>query len=84
VQNDAIMPGEVFDPHTGQAVRVDSGWKRWVRGFKKQLALNSFDALYFLGALGTAGLGIWASVIGMHQDFSGSALTPFTCKNPAS
>ncbi|KAJ5811580.1 hypothetical protein N7474_007881 [Penicillium riverlandense] len=84
VQNDAILPGEVFDPHTGQALRVDSGWKRWARGFKKQFALNSFDVIYFLAALGTAGLGIWASVIGMHEDFAGSALTPFTCKNPAS
>lgn len=83
VQNDAILPEEEFDPRTGQARRIDDGLWRWARGFRKQFALNTFDALYFLAALATAGLGIWASVIGMHSSFAGGRLTPFTCCNPA-
>jgi len=83
-QKDAILPEEHFDPTTGQVTnRVDSGLKRWMRGYRKKFLLNTFDVMYFLAALGTAGLGIYASVIGMHETFSTTALTPFTCQNPA-
>ncbi|RAH48923.1 putative amino acid transporter [Aspergillus brunneoviolaceus CBS 621.78] len=83
VQKDAILPEETFDPHTGETRRVDSGWKRWVRGYRQQFARNTFDVLYSLAALGTAGLGLWASIVAMEADFKSSALTPFTCTNPA-
>lgn len=83
VQKDAILPEEEFDPSTGQARRLDGGMKRWIRGYKKKFALNTFDVLYSLGALATAGLGIYASVMGMHDSFSETSITPFTCKNPA-
>ncbi|RAL13124.1 uncharacterized protein BO97DRAFT_450505 [Aspergillus homomorphus CBS 101889] len=83
VQKDAILPEERFDPHTGETKRVDAGWRRWVRGYRRQFARNTFDVVYSLAALGTAGMGLWASIVAMKQSFSGTALTPFTCKNPA-
>ncbi|OJJ48146.1 hypothetical protein ASPZODRAFT_112721 [Penicilliopsis zonata CBS 506.65] len=82
VQKDAILPEEEFDPRTGQANRVDHGFKRWIRGFKKQLAWNTFDLLYSLAALATAGLGLWAAIVDMRADFAETPLTPFTCTSP--
>lgn len=82
-QKDAILPEEGFDPATGQSNRVDHGFKRFMRGYRKKFALNTFDSLYFIGALATAGLGIYASVIGMHDTFAATKITPFTCANPA-
>ncbi|KAJ5141944.1 hypothetical protein N7526_002939 [Penicillium atrosanguineum] len=83
VQRDAMLPEERFNPQTGQAERVDSGVKRWIRGYKKKFVWNTFDIIYSAAALSCAGLGIWASVVAMHTDFAESALTPFTCANPA-
>lgn len=82
-QKDSIMPDEGFDPSTGQIIRHDEGWKRWMRGYKKKWHINTFDVLYFLGALSVAGLGIYAAVISMHKSFATTPLTPFTCQNPA-
>ncbi|KAJ5894623.1 hypothetical protein N7495_006314 [Penicillium taxi] len=84
VQRDAILPEEEFDPVTGVAQRVDSGFKRWVRGYKKRFLWNTFDVFYCLAALSLAGLGIWASVISMNTSFNSGRLTSFTCANPAS
>lgn len=83
VQKDAMLPEEHFNPQTGVAERVDNGIKRWIRGYKKKFVWNTFDVLYSIAALAAAGLGIWASVTAMHTSFSESALTPFTCANPA-
>ena len=83
VQKDAMLPEEEFDPRTGQTTRVDGGWKRWIRGYKKKFAINTFDVLYSLAALATAGLGLYASITGMHNTFKVTKLTPFTCNNPA-
>ncbi|GAB7353447.1 hypothetical protein MBLNU459_g3911t1 [Dothideomycetes sp. NU459] len=83
VQKDAMLPEEEFNPVTGEAKRVDSGVKRWIRGYKKKFVWNTFDVIYSVCALATAGLGIWASCIGMHASFSSGAVTPFTCQNPA-
>lgn len=83
VQKDAVLDGESYDPRTGNTDRRDNGMKRWIRGFKKQLVWNTFDVLYGIAALATAGLGIYASVLGMHGAFSNATITPFTCKNPA-
>jgi hypothetical protein len=82
-QKDAMLPEEEFDPRTGVTARVDSGWKRWMRGYKKKFAINTFDVLYSLAALATAGLGLYASGTGMHETFKATKLTPFTCNNPA-
>lgn len=78
-----MLPEEEFDPRTGIANRVDSGWRRWMRGYKKKFALNTFDVIYSLAALSTAGLGLYASGTGMHETFTSTSVTPFTCKNPA-
>jgi hypothetical protein len=82
-QKDAMLPEEEFDPRTGQTTRVDDGWRRWARGYKKKFAINTFDVLYSLAALATAGLGLYASGTGMHETFKATKLTPFTCANPA-
>lgn len=82
-KKDAIRADEGFDPSTGQVIRNDHGFKRWMRGYMKMWHINTFDVLYFLGALSVAGLGIYAAVISMHESFATTALTPFTCQNPA-
>ena len=84
-QKDAVTPEEEasFDPRNGKAVLKDHGWKRWMRGYKKKWYINTFDMIYSLASLATAGLGIWAAVLGMKTDFAETPITPFTCKNPA-
>lgn len=84
-QKDAMLEDEAFDPATGQATRSDSGFKRFLRGYKKKLFSNVFDTFYFLGALATAGMGLWASILGMHDTFSSpdTSVTAFSCTNPA-
>lgn len=78
-----MLEDEAFDPATGQATRTDNGIKRWIRGYKKKFFLNTFDMLYFFGALVTAGMGLWASILSMHKNFSEGNVTAFTCVNPA-
>jgi hypothetical protein len=56
IQRDAIQAGEGFDPATGQTTRHDGGLKRWARGYLKQWPVNTWNALFFLGSLVTAGL----------------------------
>jgi len=56
---------------------------RWIRGYRQKFFINTFDMVYFVCALATAGLGIYASVLGMHQTFAKTKITPFTCLNPA-
>lgn len=84
VQKDAMLPEERFDPVTNQVQRMDRGFGRFLRGYMKKPIRNSIDLLYFLGALASAGLGIYASVIGMHTAFSDPSFqtTPFSCKSP--
>ncbi|KAK5136104.1 hypothetical protein LTR08_004154 [Meristemomyces frigidus] len=82
-QKDAISADEGFDPTTGAVVRHDTGMARWKRGYMKKWHVNTFDMIYFLGALVVAGLGIYSSVLGMHEAFSSGTITAFTCKNPA-
>jgi archaellum biogenesis protein FlaJ (TadC family) len=69
-QNDAMLPGEDFNPQTGQVQRLDHGFKRLIRGFKRQFAWNSFYVIYALASIASAGLGIWASITAMHKHFA--------------
>ncbi|KAK4544609.1 hypothetical protein LTR36_004181 [Oleoguttula mirabilis] len=62
-QKDSILPDEEYDPATGSVQRKDHGVKRWMRGYMKKPFINTFDVLYSLGALGAAGLGIYAAVV---------------------
>ena len=78
-----MLPEEEFNPVTGEVKRVDSGMKRWIRGYRKKFALNTFDVLYSLAALGTAGLGLYTSTTGMRDAFANTSITSFSCKNPA-
>ncbi len=82
-QKDAALPEEQFDPRTSQINRVDSGMKRWWRGFKKQFLMNTWDSLYFLASLATAILGLWASIGAMVTAYKGTSITSFGCANPA-
>lgn len=79
---DSMGPGEGFDPSTGIVVRKDDGWKRWLRGFKKQLWINLFNVIYFLGSAVTAVLGIYASIYSMHQQYKDANIQPFSCNSP--
>ncbi|KAB2581225.1 hypothetical protein DBV05_g79 [Lasiodiplodia theobromae] len=79
---DAIGPDEGFDPTTGRVVRHDEGLKRWMRGYKKQFLVNSFNVVYFLGAATTAILGIYASIYSMHQQYADANIKPFSCDSP--
>ena len=84
-QKDSVLLEEkdTFDPYTGEVRRVDSGFKRYWRGFKKQFVLNSWDSVYGLAALAASILGIWSSIVGMIAAYKGASITPFTCVNPA-
>ncbi|EKG21088.1 Amino acid transporter transmembrane [Macrophomina phaseolina MS6] len=79
---DAMLPGEGFDPSTGRVVRNDEGWKRLLRGYRKQFWMNSFNVIYFLGSAVTAILGIYASIYSMHQQYEEAKIQPFSCKSP--
>ena len=82
-QRDAILPEETFDPNTGAVNRVDSGTKRLMRGFKKELLWNIWDIIYFLGSLTTGVLGLYSSIKAMHHAYTTNPnLSGFTCKSP--
>lgn len=80
----ALTPEESFDPDTGALRnRVDSGWKRHIRGLKKDLFSNAFDAFYFLGAAVTAILGMYSAIYSMKVNYATNPnVTSFSCKSP--
>lgn len=82
-QADSALPGESYDPRTGQTIRHDNGPMRLWRGFKKRWLMNTWDSLYFLAAAATAVLGLWASISGMVAFYKVTAVTSFGCRNPA-
>jgi hypothetical protein len=84
IQKDAMTPAESFDPISGTYSYQDRGFKRWVRGFMVKWHLNTFNFIYFLGALVTAALGIYSSVEGLIEAFDGggASSTSFGCASP--
>lgn len=52
-QKGVFQSGEESDPATGRTIRLEGGMKRWVRGFKQNILLNSFLLFIFLGLLTT-------------------------------
>jgi hypothetical protein len=82
IQLHAIGPDEGFNPETGRTVRIDDGWKRWVRGAKKYWYVNIWNLVFCLGALTTAALGIYSSVEGLKMAFAAGRNTSFSCKGP--
>jgi hypothetical protein len=83
VKKYALQAGEGFDPATGQITLFDSGWTRFKRGyFSKYWYVNVFNTFFFLGALATAGLGIWAAVEGLIAVYAIPELNAFGCTSP--
>lgn len=83
VQRDATLPGEGFNPATGETIRHDHGMKRWIRGFKKHVFLNLSNAVMFLGALTLCGLGMYASIELLILAFKyNDKVVSFTCISP--
>lgn len=82
IKYNAIRPGEGYDPTTGQTTRLDNGWKRWLRGAKKNWYWNLWDLVFCLGALVTAGLGAYSSIEGIIAAFATGRNTSFSCQGP--
>lgn len=83
IQKDSILPEEGFEPTTGEVSRVDEGMKRWVRGVRKRLAWNVWNAVFALGSVAMAILGVYASVVELIFVFKyRPATTSFSCSNP--
>lgn len=83
VRKDAMTPEERFDPISRTYNHVDHGIKRYMRGFMKKPLFNTWNAIYFLGALVTTTLGVYSSVIGLIGAFAGkSVATSFGCATP--
>jgi hypothetical protein len=83
VQRDAVREDEGFDPSTGRTTRHDDGAKRWVRGFmSKRWYVKLLNAVIAVGALGTAGLGMYSSIEGIMDAFQGGRNTALSCAGP--
>ena len=83
IKKGAVLPEEGFDQATGKYDRVDSGIKRWMRGYRKTFWFTTANIVYFLGALAVCGLGCYAAIEALITAFSGgSVATSFSCKSP--
>jgi hypothetical protein len=83
VQRDAVREDEGFDPATGRTTRHDDGARRWARGFMaKRWYVNLLNAVIAVGALVTAGLGMYSSIEGIVDAFQGGRNTAFSCAGP--
>ena len=82
IQAHAMLAEEEFNPTTGEVVRVDSGFKRWLRGARRQWWFKLWLLVYFLGALVTAVLGMYSSVKAIIAGFATSKAVGFSCTSP--
>ncbi|KAJ6784059.1 hypothetical protein PWT90_00346 [Aphanocladium album] len=84
IQSGAELPGEGFNPETGETVMHDHGLKRWTRGFMKAWYINIPCAIYSLAGLATSGMGTWAAVEGLIEVFGpgGTVATSYGCRSP--
>ncbi|KAJ5766787.1 uncharacterized protein N7511_004403 [Penicillium nucicola] len=84
IQDGARLPGEGFNPATGETIRLDSGMKRWARGFMKTWYLSVPVLIYVGCGLASSGMGTWAAVSALEAAFGpgGSLVTSWTCVNP--
>lgn len=82
VKLDSMLPGDGFDPATGQVIRGDGGMKRMMRGLKKMWWLNLWNLIYMLGSLVTAGLGAYAAIELIIEAFQSPVLGAFNCHSP--
>jgi len=81
IKRDAIQKGEGWDPTTGQTIHHDSGLKRWMRGYMKNFLLNTWNIIFFLGALVTAALGCYSSIEALIVAFQSGVNTSFSCSH---
>ncbi|KAF1988289.1 oligopeptide transporter protein [Aulographum hederae CBS 113979] len=81
VKSDAMQEGEGYDPATRQTIRHDSGMKRWVRGYSKNWLMNTWNLVFMLGALVTAGLGCYSSIESLISAFQSGSNTAFSCSH---
>ncbi|OLN88986.1 N amino acid transport system protein 6 [Colletotrichum chlorophyti] len=84
IRRDAMLPDEErFDPVTGTYGYVDSGFRRYWRGFLKRPTFNGWNIVYMLGGLVTTALGMYSSIEGLIEAFNGkSQATSFGCASP--
>ena len=83
IKKNALRSSEGFDPATGQVTLHDTGFKRVMRGFMAgNWYLNVWNVIYLLGALATAGLGIWAAVENMIVIYAEPQINAFGCTSP--
>jgi hypothetical protein len=72
------LPGEGFNPVTGQVVRHDRGLKQWVRGFfKNRVVLNFWHLGSFLGSAVTAALGAYSATVALIDALQVPQITAF-------
>lgn len=80
---DAMDPDqERYDPATKQYNYIDTGMKRFMRGYMKRPIFNTWNLIYLLGGLATTGLGAFSAVEGLIGAFKLGVATSFTCKSP--
>lgn len=84
IQDAAVLPGEGFNPETGESVLHDRGPKRWARGFMKKWYIHATVLIYSLAGLATSGMGTWAAVEGLIEVFGpgGTVATSYGCRSP--
>ena len=84
IQEDALLPEEVYDPVTGRCNRVDT-WKdlsRWKRGLARMWYFKLFNFLFFGASLATAGVGMYGSALSLQAGFAQGHATSFGCAFP--
>jgi hypothetical protein len=88
VKTGALLPGEGFNPATGQVTLQDHGIKRIVRDFftggltSWRPWLNMFNIIFMLGSGPTAALGAHSAIEALIAAFSLPSMTAFTCTSP--
>lgn len=83
LRSDAMVPDEKYDPQSRTYSYIDTGLKRWTRAFMKRPVFHIFNTIYVLGSIATTVLGVYASVIGLIDGFSGKNIaTSFGCTTP--
>jgi hypothetical protein len=88
IKSGAMLPGEGFNPATGQVTLHDRGMKRIIRGFfaggltSWRPWLNMFNIIFMLGSAATAGLGAYSAIEQLIAAFQNPAITAFTCTSP--
>lgn len=81
IQSAAALPGEGFDPYTGVTIRLDDGWKRYVRGLRNSWYYSVPAILFAMGGLASSGMGSWSAIQSLKEVFGpgGTIQTSWSC-----